>query len=262
MDFVFGPVDATLPGVRSSLLAAVALASALVWTVALIVDSGPFAGAPTLLIGLGLLTSATVATIGMIVVGGRWAHGLGLVTLALTVPLAVARDVDFMWVLATAVTTLGFVALLSPTLTSTIRKLPSASGPPPRALAPALVLLVAPAVLGLVGNDAVAWALLVVGITAPNAAFLYSRVLPGGLLTIRLAWPLLALALAPLLGWLAGTTAAVLAATVAVSAWDSSVKASYHPPRETGSTFPIPPELAPKEVLEAADIDEKGRRRH
>ncbi len=246
---------------RSSLLAAVPLASALAWTLALIVDSGPFGGAPTLLIGLGVLASATVATVGMIVVRGRWALGLGLVALALTVPLAVVREIDFIWVLATAITALGLVALLSPTLTSTIRKLPSASGPPPRAVAPALILMVAPAVLGLVGNDATAWALLVVGITAPNAAFLYSRVLPGGLLTVRLGWPLLALALAPLLSWLAGVTAAVLAVTVAVSAWDGSVKASYHPPRETGSTFPIPPELAPKEVLKAADVDETGRRR-
>lgn len=246
---------------RSSLLAVTTLVSALAWTVALIVDSGPFGGAPTFLLGLGLLVSATVATIGMIVVRGRWAHGLGLTTLVLTVPLAVIRDIDVVWVVGTVTTALGFVALLSPALTATIRKLPSASGPPPRAVAPALVLLAAPALLGLVGNQATPWALLVVGLTAPNAAFLYSRVLPGGLLAIRLVWPLLTLAFTPLLGWLAGTVAAAMALVVAVSAWDASVKASYHPPRETGTTYPIPPELAPKEVLEAAEIDEKGRRR-
>lgn len=246
---------------RSSLLAVTTLVSALAWTVALIVDNGPFGGAPTFLVGLGLLVPATVATIGMIVVRGRWAHGLGLATLGLTMPVAVMRAIDVVWVVATVSTALGLVALLSPTLTATIRKLPSASGPPPRAVAPALVLLTAPALLGLVGNEAVPWALLVVGITAPNAAFLYSRVLPGGLLAIRLVWPLLTVALTPLLGWLAGAVAAAMALAVAVSAWDASVKASYHPPRETGTTYPIPPELAPKEVLEAAEIDEKGRRR-
>lgn len=233
----------------------------LVWTCALVVESDPLEAAPTVLVGVGLLAMATVATVGLIVVGGRWAHRLGLATMLLTVVLAVMRDIDFVWWASTVTTTLGLIALLSPTVTNSIRKLPAASGPPPRAVAPALILLAAPAVLGLVGNDAEPWALLIVGLTAPNAAFLYSRVVPGGLLTIRLLWPLMTLALTPWLGWVAGTTAAVIAAAVAVSAWDASVKASYHPPRETGTTYRIPPELAPREVLDAADIDEQGRRR-
>lgn len=246
---------------RSSLLAATTLFSALMWTVALIIDSGPFSGASVLLIGLGLLVTSTVATVGMILVGGRWAHRLGLTALGLTIPLAVVRDLDPLWVLAMTATAIAVVGLLSPTLTATIRKLPSASGPPPRAVAPALVLLVAPALLGFAGVDATAWALLVVGLTAPIAAFVYSRVLPGGLLTVRLVWPILTLALSPLLGWAGGLTAATLALAVAAGAWGASVKASYQPPREVGTTFPIPPELAPREVLEAAEIDDKGRRR-
>lgn len=233
----------------------------LVWTLALIVDNGPLEAAPTVLVGVGLLAMSTVATVGLIVVGGRWAHRLGLLTMLLTVVLAVMRDIDFMWWAGNVATALGLIALLSPTVTNSIRKLPAASGPPPRAIAPALILLAAPAVLGLVGNDAEPWALLVVGLSAPNAAFVYSRVVPGGLLTIRLFWPLMTLVLTPWLGWVAGTTAAVIAAAVAVSAWDGSVKASYHPPRETGTTYRIPPELAPREVLDAADIDEQGRRR-
>lgn len=233
----------------------------LVWIVALVVESDPFEAAPTVLIGVGLVVMATVATVGLIVVGGRWAHRLGLATMLFTVVLAVIRDIDFMWWMGTVTTALGLIALLSPTVTSSIRKLPAASGPPPRAIAPALILLGVPAVLGLVGNAAEPWALLVVGLIAPNAAFLYSRVVPGGLLAIRLIWPLMTLALTPWLGWVAGSTAAVLAAAVAVSAWDASVKASYHPPRETGTSYRIPPELAPREVLDAADIDERGRRR-
>lgn len=247
--------------VRSSLLAATTLFSALMWTLALIADGGPFSGASVLLIGLGLLLTATVATVGMIVVGGRWAHRLGLASLGLTIPVALIRDVDPLWVLAITATATAVAGLLSPTLTATIRTLPSASGPPPRAVAPALILLVAPALLGLAGIDSSAWALLVVGVTAPTAGFVYSRVLPGGLLTVRLIWPILTLALSPLLGWAGGLTAAALAVAVATSAWGASVSASYHPPREVGTTFPIPPELAPREVLEAAEIDEKGHRR-
>lgn len=246
---------------RSSLLAATSLLAALVWTVALIVDGGPFEGAPALLIGVGLLASATVSTIGMVVVGGRWAHRLGLVSMLSTIPLALLRETDLVWWAGVASAAIATSALLSPAVTSSIRKLPAASGPPPRAIAPALILLVAPAILGFVGDDAAAWALLLVGLSAPNAAFLYSRVLPGGLMAIRLVWPLMTLAVTPWLGWMAGLIAAGLAIAVGVASWHSSVKASYHPPRETGTSYRIPPELAPKEVLDAAEIDERGRRR-
>jgi hypothetical protein len=204
---------------------------------------------------------ATVATVGMIVVGGRWAHRLGMVTLGLTVPLAIVRPIDLLWLAATLATAGAGVALLSSRLTSSIRRLPAASGPPPRAVLPALLLLATPCILGLLGNDASQWALLVVGLSAPNAALLYSRVVPGGLLAVRLIWPALALALTPLLGVIAGAATAVMAISVAAISWDRSVKMSYHPPREVGSAFPIPPELVPPEVLDAADVDEKGRRR-
>ena len=245
---------------RSTVLAAMTLASALVWTIALIADSGPFTGAPTILIGVGLVATATVATVGMIVVGGRWAHRLALVSLAVTVVLAILRDIDWMWIVGIVATTVAFAVLVSPGVTSTIRKLPSAAGPPPPAVTPPLLLLLAPALLGLVGNEATPWALLVVGLSAPNAAFLYSRVLPGGLIGIRLVWPLMTLALTPLLGWITGSVAGAIAAAVAITAWSRAVKASYHPPREVGTTYRIPPELAPREILDAAQIDEKGRR--
>ena len=246
---------------RSTSLAATTLLSALAWTLALVLDGTPWTTAPVLLIGVGLLASATVATIGMVVVGGRWAHRLGLSAVAMGAVVAIGRPIDPMWIAATIASAAALLALLSPALTTTIRTLPSASGPPPRAIAPALILLVTPAVLGFVGNEATPWALLVVGLTAPSAAFLYSRVIPGGLLVIRVLWPALALALTPLLGWVAGGVAAAIAVVVAVTAWGQAVKASYHPPREVGTTFPIPPELAPPEVLDAAQIDEKGRRK-
>jgi uncharacterized membrane protein YagU involved in acid resistance len=232
----------------------------LAWVVAIVVDSSPFSPASAFLIGLGLLAMSTVSFVGMVVSGGRWAHRLALVTLAFSTTLALARPVDFVWVAGVVLTAIALVALLSPTLTGSIRQLPSASGPPPRAITPPLILLATPCVLGFLGNASTEWALLVVGVSAPTVAFLYSRVLPGGLIAIRLVWPAIALALSPLLGWAAGVAASTIAVAVAVIAWDDSVKASYHPPREVGTTFPIPPELAPKEVLDAADIDETGRR--
>lgn len=248
-------------GVRSTLLTATTLLNALVWTIALVVDREPFSPASALLLGVGLLATATVATVGMIVVGGRWAHRLGLASLSMTVVLAIVREIDLVWVGGTVATVIALVGLLSPTVTSNIRKLPSASGPPPSAITPPILLLLTPALLGFVGNEATPWALLVIGLSAPNAAFFYSRVIPGGLLGIRLIWPVVALALSPLLGWIPGAVAAALAIAIAATAWDSSVKASYHPPREVGTTLRIPTELTPREVLDAAQIDEKGHRR-
>jgi hypothetical protein len=202
---------------------------------------------------------STVATVGMIVVGGRWAHRLALVSLGFETVLAIVRPVDFVWVVSVALTGMALASLLSAPLRRTIRRLPSASGPPPRAITPPLLLLAAPCVLGLLGNEAEPWALLVVGVSAPGVALLYSRVIPGGLLAIRLFWPVTALALSPLLGWPAGIASVALAVTVAAFAWGESVRVSYHPPREVGTTFPIPPELTPSEILEAAEIDESGR---
>lgn len=246
---------------RSTFLAATPLLAALAWTVAIIIEGDPWEPAPQMLIGVGLLVAATVSTVGMAVVGGRWSHRLGLAVVGMTAVVAVARPIDPAWMVGTLVSAGSVLALLSPALTRSIRTLPSASGPPPRAVAPALVLLLTPALLGFVGNGATPWALLVVGLTAPTAAFLYSRVIPGGLLAIRLVWPALALGLSPFLDWVAGAVTVAIAAVVAVTAWGREAKTSYHPPREVGTSFPIPPELAPPEVLDAAQIDEKGRRK-
>lgn len=247
--------------VRTALAVATIQLASLTWALALLVDASPLEAAPALLVGLGILVMSTVAMIGMIAVGGRWAHRLGLVDIGFMVVLAVIRPIDVVWAVAVGVTAISLLALLSPIVTRSIRKLPSASGPPPRAITPPLLLLATPAVLGFLGNSAEPWALLMVGIGAPNVAWLYSRVIPGGLLAVRLIWPALAVVLAPWLGWWAGTASALIAVAVAVASWHKSVRASYHPPREVGTAYPIPPELTPKEVLDAAEIDDRGRRK-
>ena len=63
------------------------------------------------------------------------------------------------------------------------------------------------------------------------------------------------------LGLPAGAVSAAMGLSAAVLAWHPSVKTAYHPPREAGSTFPIPPELTPRQILDSADLDEHGRRK-
>lgn len=244
---------------RTALAAATIQLAALVWTLALLIDATPLETAPALLVGFGILAMSTVALMGMVAVGGRWAHRLALIDIGFMALLAMIRPIDVVWVVGVATTAAASAALVSPVVTNSIRKLPSASGPPPRAITPPLILLATPALLGFLGNGSEPWALLIVGLGAPGVAWIYSRVIAGGLLAIRLIWPAVAVALAPWMSLSAGIASVATAGAVLVLSWHKSVKASYHPPREVGTTFPIPPELTPREVLDAAEIDDRGR---
>lgn len=245
--------------VKVPVLAATPLIAALAWVVALIIDSEPWDGTAALLIGVGLITVTTVGLVGLVVGSSRWAHRSLLGVLFTEGLIAVFRDVDFVWGLALGFTALALIALTTPTILGAIRKLPAASGPSPRAIGPALYLLFVPLALGLAATDSVSWAVLTVGLSAPIAAFLFSRVFPGGLLTVRVVWPAAAISLAPAMGWPTGAVSAALGIGLLVLAWHSDVKASFHPPVESGTTFPIPPELAPSEILDAAGIDDQGK---
>lgn len=235
------------------------LGAALAWVLALLVEPGPLPPSSTLLTGIGLLAMATTSVVGLVVTGARWAHRLGLGAVAATLVIATLRPIDLMWWVGLALSTVAAAALFFPRVTDRVRKLPAAAGPPPAAVVPPLALLAAPYIVGIAAMDVPGLPVLAVGLSAPLFAYLYARVLPGGLWGVRLLWPLLALGLSPALGMPAGLVTGLLGLGVAVVAWRPEVKASYHPPREVGTTFPIPPEMTPPEVLDAAQIDDKGR---
>jgi hypothetical protein len=245
--------------VRVPLLATTPLLAALAWAAALAIDPGPFAPASVLLMMVGVLGMATVGMVGLTVTGGRWAHRTSLAALAAMFIVAVARPVDVLWVLALTVTALAAVALLAPPLTGAIRRLPAAAGPPPRAVLIPLLLIGFPFALGLAAWDEPSTGTSIVGLTAPLAALWFARVFPGGLLAVRVVWPAVAFALA-FTQWLAPAIVSLCGgAIIAILAWDRTVSVAVHPPRERGTVYPIPPELAPREVLDSADIDERGQ---
>ena len=246
---------------KSPLLAVTPLVAVVIWTIALIVDGGPFDRISVFLISISLLGMATTSVVGIAVVGGRWARRLGMVVVGATALLAVVRPIDPLWIIGLATTSLAGAALFMPSLTTGVRKLPSAAGPPPRAVLLPLILLGTPLVLGVAHSGSAPWATLVVGLAAPLAGFAYSRVLPGGLSAVRILWPVLAIGAAIPMGWPDGLISASLGILIAALAWDRSVKTAFHPPREIGSSYPIPPELAPQEILDEAGIDDRGERR-
>jgi hypothetical protein len=247
--------------VKVPLLSALSLLAALVWTGAFAADPGPLAPLSVLLVAIGMLAMATVGMIGITVTGGRWAHRLALASLIATAVLAVARPIDVWWFAGFASTLLAAVALLSPAITKELRRLPPAGGPPWRAVLIPLLLIGIPFLLGLAAWSRPSLATVLVGLGAPLAALWYSRVLPGGLLAVRALWPGLAIGLA--FTQSVGPAIVCLAAGVAVMvlAWHPSVGVAFHPPREIGTVHPIPPELTPSEVLDAAELDDRGRPR-
>ncbi len=246
---------------NSPLLAVTPLVAAVTWTVVLIVDNGPFDSTSVFLISISLLAMGATSVVGIVVAGGRWARWLGFVVVGATALLAVVRPIDAAWIVGLATTALAGASLNLAPVTSRVRKLPAAAGPPTRAVVVPLILLGTPFILGIANNGSTPWLILVVGLTAPVVAFGYSRVLPGGLLAVRLLWPLLAIVAAYPMGSPGGFVSASLGILIAALAWDESVKTAFHPPREVGSTFPIPPELAPREILDEAGIDDRGRRK-
>lgn len=244
---------------RVPLLAITPLVAALTWAIALALDSGPFAAGSVLLMMVGILSLATVGMVGLTVAGGRWAHRTSLMALAAMLVIAIPRPIDVLWAIALTATALAAVALLSPPLTGAIRRLPAATGPPVRAVLIPLLLIGFPFPLGLAAWEGPTPATMVVGLTAPLAALWFARVFPGGLLAVRILWPALAVGLAfpqalgPAVVSLCGGV------VVAFLAWHPSVSVAFHPPRERGTVYPIPPELAPREVLDSADLDDRGR---
>ena len=241
------------------LLACTPLVAALLWAVALAVDGGPLARGSVLLIVTGLLAPATVGMVGVTVTGGRWAHRTLLLVVAAMLLLAVVRPIDALWVIALAVSVLSGIALFSRPLTAGLRKLPAAGGLPARAVLLPLVLIGLPFPLGVAAWSEMSPGTLIVGLTAPIAALWFARVFPGGLYVVRVIWPIVAVGFA-FTQWLApAIVCVVFGIAVAVLAWHPSVAVAFHPPREVGSVYPIPPELAPREVLDSADLDEHGR---
>lgn len=242
-----------------ALLASTPLLAALVWVAALVVEPGPLAPMSLLLVAIGLLATATVGMVGITLIGARWAHRLSVTAVAATFLLAVLRPIDAFWWVGMAMGLIAAVSLFSPPLIAGIRRLPAAAGPPWRAVLIPLLLIGFPFVMGVAAGDSPTVATAIVGLTAPVAALWFSRVLPGGLVAVRALWPGLA-ALLALFQPLRPAAAAILgAAGIASLAWHSSVKVAFHPPRERGTVVPIPPELAPGEVLDAARLDDQGR---
>lgn len=227
------------------------------WTVVLAVSDHPFSGTAVVLMAVSLWVVTVASLSGMLVSGSRWARRTGLVVTLAHAVLAVALPTGTAWLVALALSGITAVALSGPWLATTVRGRPNASGPPTRAVLVPLVLVAAPLLIGLANGEGAA--AVVAGLGSLLVAFWFVRTLPFALSLVRVVWPVIAIACAFGLPWLVAVATVVPALAAAALAWHPSVTRAVIPLVESGSIVAIPPELTPPEILDAAQLDDRGR---
>lgn len=245
---------------KYTLIASAPLAAVLVWVVALMIDPGIYTPLSVLMIGLGLITMTTIGTVGLVLVGARWAYRLLVAMVGVTLVVALSRPIDGIAIAGLVLSGAALVALFIPAASRLRRKLPAASGPPARAVVATLLALSTPLVLGLIPYEPNGWVVLF-AFSAPLFAFLYSRTISGGLALMRFGVLLMALVSAPLMPLPHAVASLAMGGAIAIISWNKDVAVAFGPLLEKGTTYAIPPELAPSEILDGAGIDKRGKRK-
>ncbi len=234
------------------------MAAILIWLAAVMLAPGPYHPNSVLITGLGWLVLSTVATVGLVLVGGRWALRTLIVVLGTTLWVGTVIPLSTWSMAGLGATALSLILLLSPRQHRLVRKLPSAGGPPARSVIVTLAALGLPLALGLIPADANSW-VIAMAACGPLAALLYSRTVPGGLAALRFGLIAATIAFAAFMPLPHAIVALLASAAITATAWSSDVAVAFRPLIEKGTSYAIPPELAPKEILDRAGIDEKGQ---
>jgi hypothetical protein len=246
---------------RALTASALVLLSTISWMAVLVTAGGPFAPDAGAVLGADLVILGAVATTGMLLGASRWALRLGIGVGVVGLALAVALPAGPLWAAAVAASGLSTALLAADWTDAVVRGRPAASGPPRESVVLSLALVALPgvaAVLGRQGLEPVHWS--VAGISALTA-FVYARALPGALVAVRWLMPALLIGAAVAADGLERAAWVVLAAALAALGWRTGVRLAVRPLARQGTAVPIPPELAPTEILDAAGIDDRGRPR-
>lgn len=243
------------------LVAGSVAAAGLLWAVKLILDPGPLAPHAAVLAALDLLLISAVAAAGLLLARGRWSRRLSYGVLGAGGSLAVITPLDVWWASAMAVSGAALTGLLGPWLDGWLRRLPAAAGPPVQAVLLALGLLLLPGAVAVIGHSGLTWGAWLLGLAGPVLAWSYTRAHLAGLWGTRLL-PLVAVPAALSAPPLRAALLLAVACAPAALAWTGAARLAVAPldPR-SATVVPMPPELVPPEVLEAAGLDDRGRPR-
>lgn len=240
--------------------AAALLVSAATWAgIASTTDVYP--ASSSFVLGAGLLLISAVSIVGMVAGAARWALRLALVSAAAMVALGLVFPLTPWTVTAMALAGVAAAGLAGTGFDGLIRQRPPADGPPARSVLLGLLLLASPPLCALLAPDGLGVSALVAVATMWATMVWYVKAAPGALLAVRFVGPLVLAVAAVIEGLPAGVIIGLTSVGLAALAWTVEARIAVHPLAEPGTTVPIPPELAPRDVLDAAGIDDRGRRR-
>ncbi|MDR9452130.1 MAG: hypothetical protein RI637_13050 [Acidimicrobiia bacterium] len=243
-------------------IAATVVLASLAWALVLAFGSGPFTGSSAALLAGDLLVVGTVIAVGIVLSRGRWTRRAALVSLGGQAAIGVVFEVDGWWIAAVMLNALAIGSVSGPWLAGWLRRLPRADGPPPRAVILSLGLIALPALVAVTAPEGVPAGGWVLSAFSLIAAWTYSQAWLPALWAARVGLPvfgIVAVAGLPSTGILALGLAVV---TLTALAWSPEVlRATMTPAPAPIDLIPIPPELTPPEILEAAGLDDRGRPR-
>lgn len=225
------------------------------------ISPAPLADGAAILATAGLVIAGLVAVAGVLLARSRWSRWLAAGVAATWVGIGTTQSSR--WGMATAaVAAVALAGVAGPWLARWLRRRPTADGPPPAAVVALLGLVATPAALALALADGVPAAGWMLGVWSPVAALAIGRAWPGALAIGRVLHPLVAAACGVLLPLPGMAVALGSAAVVSGATWRRDVAVAIAPVVPvTGAAVRFPPELTPPEILEAAGLDETGRRR-
>jgi hypothetical protein len=242
---------------RPPVAAAVAvLAAGGVWGSALLLGGDALVG-----LGTWLLTLVTLT--GLLVARARWAVRVSLLVSAIAIPGVVVVESTWLSAIGVGASLVATWLVLSPGTAALVRSFRAADSPPDDAVVLMLLLVGAPTALGLaaIGTDPTAATWVVAG-AAPVVGWWFGQRSAASLWVCRLVVPLALLAVGALEGWPHGLAAVGLAGAIGWYAWRPEVRVAAIPLAPTKvDGKPIFAEFAPREVRDAAGVDERGRRR-
>jgi hypothetical protein len=218
------------------------------------------AGSGTM-IAIGHILLTAIVVVAALVGAARWSVGLGLaLAVALAIP-AILHPIDPAWVVMVVTAGLAAAGLAGTGLRGAVRQRPSAAGPPRKAVALTVGLLCAPLLIGSIqpsGVGAGDWGLVAASL---GLGFWYSKARPTAVWAARLGIPLLAIASLLIVPIPQALAATAVFGVLTWLAWSADAHIAVIPLAAPGRSVPIPPELAPGEILDAAGLDSRGRRK-
>lgn len=244
---------------QAQVTVATLLASTVAWAAELSLGDR-YAASSAFFLAAALLLATTVGVVAIVAGATRWGHRLGLGLAAAMIVLGAFVPLTLLTVVAMLLAGVAFIGLNASGVASLIRQRPAADGPPPRAVVLSVGLLTSPILWSVLSPDGLsAAAMIAIGVVWV-ALIAYARAIPGALLVARYLTPIALFTLAAVDGTLTGVLIGLTATGLTALAWTVDARVAVHPLAEPGTTVPIPPELAPRDILDAAGLDDRGHR--